>query len=137
PPAKSRDLNKRRRWAIKRLLGVLDEFWFREAPAERLAMLRILMGMFAFCLVAGNYFMWSEIGYTNPDLFKPVGVVSILSQPLAPVVNQVLLIGTLLLGVPFVLGWRYRITGPAFAVFLLWVISYRLSWSMIYHSMHL
>jgi len=53
------------------------------------------------------------------------------------VVNQVLLIGTLLLGVLFVLGWRYRITGPAFAAFLLWVISYRLSWSMIYHSMHL
>src|SRR5207253_8245173 len=128
---------KRRRWAIKRLLSVLDEFWFGEAPAERLAMLRILIGMFAFCLVAGNYFMWLAIGYTSPDLFKPVGVVSILSQPLAPVVNQVLLIGTLLLGVLFILGWRYQITGPAFAAFLLWVISYRLSWSMIYHSMHL
>jgi len=100
-------------------------------------MLRILIGMFAFCLVASNYFMWSAIGYTSTDLFKPVGVVSVLSQPLAPVVNQVLLIGTLLLGVLFVLGWRYRITGPAFAAFLLWVISYRLSWSMIYHSMHL
>jgi len=100
-------------------------------------MLRILLGMFAFCLVAANYFIWSAIGYTSPELFKPVGVVSILSQPLAPVVNQVLLIGTLLLGVPFILGWRYQITGPAFSAFLLWVISYRLSWSMIYHSMHL
>src|SRR5438105_1262304 len=100
-------------------------------------MLRIFIGMFAFFLVAGNYFIWSAIGYTSPDLFKPVGVVSILSQPLASVVNQVLLIGTLLLGVLFILGWRYQITGPAFAAFLLWVISYRLSWSMIYHSMHL
>ena len=70
-------------------------------------MLRILLGMFAFCLVAANYFMWSAIGYTSPELFKPVGVVSILSQPLAPVVNQVLLIGTLLLGVLFILGLRF------------------------------
>lgn len=122
---------------MKRLLRVLDHFWFGEAPAERLAMLRILIGTFALCLVAGNYFMWSKIGYTSPDLFKPLGVVSLLSQPLPPVVNQVLLICTVLLGVSFVLGWRYRITGPAFGTFLLWVISYRLSWSMVYHSMHL
>src|SRR5215472_4790961 len=64
PRVKSRQRNKRRRWAIKRVLRVLEEFWFGEAPAERLAMLRILIGMFAFCLVASNYFMWSAIGYT-------------------------------------------------------------------------
>ena len=122
---------------MKRLLSEFSESWFQGAPAERLAMLRILVGIFAVCLVGSNLLMWTRIGYTSPDLFKPLGVVSILSQPLPPAVNQILLICTVVLGVPFILGWRYRITGPAFAVLLLWVISYRLSWSMVYHSMHL
>lgn len=121
---------------MKRLFRLFDQFWFPQAPAERLAMLRILVGIFAYCLVAANYIQWVEIGRTALVLFKPVGVVALLSRPLPPVVNQVLLIATLLLGIPFILGWRYRFTGPAFAALLLWVISYRLSWSMIYHSMH-
>lgn len=122
---------------MKRLLSEFRESWFQGAPAERLAMLRILVGIFAVCLVGSNLSMWTQIGYTTPELFKPLGVVSLFHQPLPPVVNQVLLVCTVLLGVPFILGWRYRITGPAFALLLLWVISYRLSWSMVYHSMHL
>lgn len=122
---------------MKRILSEFGSSWFEAAPAERLAMLRILVGIFAVCLVGSNLFMWTQIGYTQTDLFKPLGVVSLLHQPLPPVVNQVLLICTVLLGVPFILGWRYRIIGPAFALLLLWVISYRLSWSMVYHSMHL
>lgn len=34
----------------------------------------------------------------------------------------------------FVLGWRHRFTGPLFAALLLWTISYRNSWSMIFHN---
>jgi len=122
---------------MKRLLGVLDKFWFTEAPPTRLALLRILIGGYAFCLVAANYSHWVKIGHSSPALFAPVGPVTLLSRPLPPVVSQALIVAALVANILFLLGWRHRFTGPAFAALLLWVISYRLSWSMIYHSMHL
>ena len=122
---------------MKRLLRVLDQFWFPEAPPARLGVLRVLVGIYAFCLVAGNYAKWVKIGRTSPALFAPVGPVALLSRPLPPAVSHALIVAALVANVLFLLGWRYRFTGPAFAALLLWVISYRLSWSMIYHSMHL
>ena len=122
---------------MKRFFRTLNEFWFVEAPAERLAVLRILIGAYTFWLVATHYFMWVEIGYSSPDLFQPVGVVGVLDKPLPPVINHALIIATLAANVLFVLGWRHRFMGPLFAALLLWIISYRLSWSMIYHSMNL
>ena len=41
---------------------------------------------------------------------------------------------TLVANVAFILGLRHRYTGPLFAGLLLWVLSYRNSWSMIYHN---
>jgi hypothetical protein len=82
--------------------------------------------------------MWVDIGYeSSPDVFAPVGVVGILSQPLPGVVNHALVIAALVANALFVLGWRHRLTGPVFAVLWMWVLSYRQSWSMIYHSMNL
>ena len=93
---------------MNRLLRLLYEFWFPEAPAARLAVLRILVGIFTFCLVAANYFKWVEIGSTSPALFKPVGVVAVLSQPLPPGVNQILIVATLIANILFLLGWRHQ-----------------------------
>jgi predicted DCC family thiol-disulfide oxidoreductase YuxK len=36
--------------------------------------------------------------------------------------------------VAFILGWQYRWTGPAFGLLLLVLLSYRNSWSMLYHN---
>ena len=63
---------------MKRLLRGINEFWFREAPAERLAVLRILIGAYTFWLVATHYSMWVKIGHSSPELFAPVGVVALL-----------------------------------------------------------
>jgi hypothetical protein len=122
---------------MKRLLARLDAFWFPEAPAARLAVLRMLIGAFALSLVGQHYDQWVQIGSSSPGLFQPVGVVALLRHPLPPQVNEALIVATLVANVLFILGWRHRITGPLFAALLLWTISYRLSWSMIYHSMHL
>ncbi|MGH8009427.1 MAG: hypothetical protein ACREQ3_20750 [Candidatus Binatia bacterium] len=119
---------------MKRLLRLLDDFWFAEAPASRLATLRVLIGAYALYYVGTRYSMLVEVGGTRPSLFDPVGVAAFLDQPLAPVVFQVLVIATLVANVAFLLGWQYRYAGPAFAVLLLWVLCYRNSWSMIYHS---
>ena len=50
-----------------------------------------------------------------------------------PAVFEALLVGTLIVGVAFVLGWRFAWSGPLFAALLLLAVSYRNSWSMIYH----
>jgi hypothetical protein len=123
---------------MTRISGVLARFWFAEAPAARLAMLRILIGAYAFWLTATHYNMWVGIGYeSSPAVFAPVGVVGLLSHPLPGVVNHALLVAVLVANALFVLGWRHRVTGPVFALLWLWVLSYRQSWSMIYHSMNL
>jgi len=122
---------------LKRLYRLVDDFWFAPAPAARLALLRILIGAFAFYLVMDHYSMWVRIGSTSASLFEPVGVVAILDQPLPPGVFQALVIACLVANVLFILGWRHRWTGPVFAALLLWVLCYRNSWSMIYHSANL
>ena len=40
-------------------------------------------------------------------------------------------------GIAFTAGWRFRVSGPAFAVLLLWVTSYQNSWGQIFHTENL
>lgn len=122
---------------MTRLLRLLDGFCFPAAPPARLAVLRIVIGAFALYLTADHFSSWVKTGETSATLFEPVGVVAVLSAPLPPAVFQGMIVGCLVLNAAFVLGWRFRVTGPAFAVVLLWVLTYRNSWSMIYHSANL
>ena len=112
----------------------LHRYWFDEAPADRLAVLRVLVGGFALWYLWTRYGMLLEIGRTDPALFDPVGLAYLLEGPIPPVAFQVLVLATLALNVAFVLGWRFRVTGPLFAVLVIAVLSYRNSWGMIYHS---
>src|SRR5262249_22010409 len=135
---------------MKLVSRLLNWFWFPEAPATRLAMVRILVGAFALYLVAEHYTSWVKIGRTNAALFEPVGIIALfdkgqhkllelgfdpggivtaIGMPHPPEVFQGLLIACLVANVVFILGWRHRYTGPLFAVLLLWVLSYRNSWS--------
>jgi hypothetical protein len=122
---------------MTRLGRLLDWFWFTEAPASRLALVRIAIGAFALYLTAEHYSAWVKIGRTSETLFEPVGVVNVLDGPLPPEVFQGLLIACLAANVVFMLGWRHRFTGPIFAALFFWVLSYRNSWTMIYHSANL
>ena len=119
---------------MKKLIHNLDKFWFTEAPATRLATLRIIIGAYALIYLAPRYEMFLEIAQTSPVQFEPVGIIGLLLAPLPVAVYQVLVILTLAANVAFLLGWRHRITGMAFAFLLLFVLSYRNSWTMIFHS---
>ncbi len=110
---------------------------FPTAPAARLAALRIVLGLAA----------WSYVVARLPDLvgvarlpgwqFKPVGPVALLGAPLPGALVVALVVLSIALGAGFVAGWRWRITGPGFAAVLLWVISYRNSWGMTFHTENL
>jgi len=78
--------------------------------------------------------MFSQIGRSPATLFEPVGLATFLDGPLPPHVFDYLLIAALCANVLFILGWLYRITGPAFGILLLLVLTYSNSWTMIYHS---
>lgn len=112
----------------------LTDFWFAPAPATRLAAVRILVGLFALWHMIPRYEMHLSVAGTSADLLAPVGAASILISPMPVVAFQALLLLTYVLGAAFTLGWRYSITGPAYGLLLWFVLCYRNSWSMIYHS---
>ena len=122
-------MSEGRRW--------LERFWFCPAPAARLALLRILIGGYALWYVGQRYSMFIGIAGSRKSLFEPVGVAALLDGPISPALLRAILGVTITLNVAFIAGFRFRVVGPLFAGFLLFVLSYRNSWSMIYHSQNL
>ncbi len=112
----------------------LNDIWFPLLSPSRLAAIRILAGLFALWYIGSRYSMLLKIASADAGLFQPVGVVSWLSEPLPLMWFQGLIVFTLVANLAFVLGWQYRIAGPAFGLGLLVLLCYRNSWSMIYHS---
>jgi len=78
--------------------------------------------------------MLQEISRTDPELFRPVGMARPLVRPGHPRSSGPPRSAWWRPTSPFVLGWRHRVSGPLFAALLLWTISYRNSWSMVFHS---
>ena len=116
------------------MLRRLDRFWFQAAPASRLALIRILVGTYALAYLLDRFVPFGRIAESSPSLFEPAGPVPLfLTAPMSADAFRVLLALTIAANVAFLAGWCYRLNGPLFAVLLLWVLSYRNSWGMIYH----
>ena len=115
----------------------LQRWWFAPVPAERLAMLRVLTGTFALIYLIAQ--AAPLLGYaTFPDhRFAPVGVVRLLTEPLAVWIHYVLFGLTLSSCVLFAVGAWFRISGPVFASCLFWLLSYRNSWGLVFHTENL
>ena len=108
--------------------------WFAPAPAERLALLRQMVGLFcAIYLLIRFGYLWS-FGDLPAGQFAPIGVLSWLDSPLAPALYRVFLIATVALSVPFTLGLAHRWLAPVFAVLLWVVLTYSNSWGTILHT---
>lgn len=120
---------------VDRLLDRLGRYWLAPMPPERLATLRILGGLFAWIYVTARLPHFGD--FTRLAEFRPVGLVTLLTEPLPPIATWAIAIATCLLGFGFTLGWRFRLTGPLFAAALLWVTSYASSWGMIFHTENL
>jgi hypothetical protein len=119
------------------MLARLDRFWFAPAPALRLAALRVLIVAFGlFWLIALAPMLFGVYRFPT-EQFEPVGVVSLLAAPLGLAATAVIHGLTVVLGIAALLGWRYRVTGPLYALGLLWIASYRNSWGMVFHTENL
>ncbi len=115
----------------------LLDWWQRPVPAGRLAALRVLVGAFAvvFLLVRGRSL--AGVGGFPSEQFEPVGLASLLAQPLPPAVVTASVVLAIASGLGFTVGAWFKVTGPVFALLLLWVTTYRCSWGMVFHTENL
>lgn len=108
----------------------IDSWIFSAAPPERLAVFRILLGLFATgYLVARLPEFLAVAGWTNG--FEPVGVLWFMTGPLPSAAYTSLVLLTVALGVGFASGIGFRYFGPTFAISLLIVATYRSSWGRL------
>ena len=105
-----------------------------EAPAERLAAVRVLVGAFAVVYLGLRIpHLASYVSFSSRN-FQPVGVMSALEQPPPALAVYLLIALTWTAALAFALGWRFRVTGPAAGFLLLVTLSYANSWGQIFHT---
>ena len=108
-----------------------------EAPARRLAVVRILVGAYAVVFVAIRSWHWLDVSRLPERRFDPVGVLGWLTGPLSTGLVAALSLVALAAGIAFVTGWHYRYTAPLFAGLLLVLTTYGNSWGQILHTENL
>lgn len=118
-------------------MTAFDRWYLRDAPPERIAVLRILVGLFALIYTSVRLpDLWGYSDFSD-SRFRPVGVTGVLDLPLSPTVWHALLIGTIALSVAFTVGWKYRMVAPVFAVALLFETTYHDSFGQLFHTENL
>ena len=102
------------------------------APPERLAMLRILTGVFSLAYLLIRLPVFVQLTERESG-FDGVGPAVLLSGPLPDGVVLATIALTLGAGLAYTIGWRFRWLGPVFAVGFLALGSYRGSWGQLLH----
>jgi HTTM domain len=113
--------------------GRADAWLFAAAPAERLAVLRILTGCFAVVYLLVRFPAFAALRDADAGRLDPVGALWLLDGPLPDGVLVGLLVVAVVAGTAFTAGAWFRISGPAFALTLLALTTYRSSWGQLLH----
>ena len=119
--------------AATTVAGRADTWLFAAAPAERLALLRILTGCFAVVYLLVRFPAFAALSDADAGRLDPVGALWLLDAPLPDGVLIGLLVVAVVAGTAFTAGAWFRITGPAFALTLLALTTYRSSWGQLLH----
>ena len=99
--------------------------------------MRILMGAYGAGFAAVRLPHHLDLARLEVRRFEPIGIWSALSSPLPVWVVLVLGLASVATGVMATVGWRYRLSGPAFAMFMLALITYGNCWGQVLHTEHL
>ncbi|MEJ7583085.1 MAG: HTTM domain-containing protein [Acidimicrobiales bacterium] len=110
-----------------------DDWLFAAAGPERLAMMRILVGLFSLTYLAVRLRSFLALADAPPSRFAPVGVLGLLDAPVPRGAVVAIVIGSVALGIAFLAGAWFRVSGPAFALSLLVASTYRSSWNQLLH----
>ncbi len=113
----------------------LPGWWTAPADPRLLAAARQLTCGFALAYLLVRLPALIGVRHLPAERFDPVGPVGVLLD--APLGGSAVLGAAALAvgsGLAATAGWRYRITGPIFALALLWVLTYRHSWGVVLHT---
>ena len=121
---------------MKKMIKRVSDWLFAPAPAERLAAIRILVGLFAFAWVTTRLVEIHRVAALSRG-FRPSGLVRIFDAPLPPSLVLAIGIATSVLLALFTLGIAYRVIAPIAAVALTFTLCYRNSWGMPFHTENL
>lgn len=113
---------------------MLTRWWLQPAPAARLALARILVGIAAVIALALRFEDWTRPNSSDAVHFVPVGIARLLSAPLPPAWSLGIGITAIVLGLAFTFGIAFRFLAPLFAATLLFTFSYQSSWGVIFHT---
>ncbi len=116
-----------------RLLPLRPGFGAR-VPASRLGLTRLLIGGYTAVYLLRRRKMFHDVVRTDPILFNPVGPVRVLDKPVSPVVADRLNDAAVVTTALFALGAGHPVISRVHGALLTWTLSYRNSWSMIFHS---
>ena len=115
------------------LLRRADAWFFEPAPAERLAVLRILVGAFSVVYLIVRLPAFLVLAGADPARFEPVGLLAAFDRAVSPVAWRALVAAAVVLGIAYTVGLLFRVTGPLFALALLVLCTYRSSWGQLLH----
>jgi hypothetical protein len=123
--------------ALLRLGRCVDAHVRAPLPPERLASLRILVGLFAtiFLIIRSGYLL--DVSRLPASRFEPVGPLWFLDRPLPVGLVVGLLLVAIVTGVAFVVGWHHRVVAPVFGGLLLLLTTYDNSWQHVAHTENL
>jgi hypothetical protein len=103
-------------------------------PAARPGLVRVLIGGYTLQHILSRRGLLRGLARSKPELFAPVGPVRMLARPLPPAVADALNDATVASTALFTLGIGGSVVARLHAALLTWTLSYRNSWSMVFHS---
>lgn len=104
-----------------------------QAPATRLASLRVVVGVFTLIYLLGRSPVFLALGDRPAGDFAGVGVLRWLDAPIDSALLTPIVAVTIIVGICSILGWRYRATSVMFAVGMLLLTTFRGSWGQLLH----
>ncbi|MEX0847074.1 MAG: hypothetical protein WD023_04775 [Ilumatobacteraceae bacterium] len=107
--------------------AVIDRWFMQPAPAVRLAVFRIMIGVFSATYLLARLPTLLAMGDETNLQWDPVGGLWWLATPLPQWAVRGAVFMTIALAVAFAAGVGFRMIGPAFAIALLFVTTYRSS----------
>lgn len=119
------------------LISRLSSWYFAPAPAVRLALFRVAVGLYAAGWSLARLPAHLDLADRPAARWDPVGPWALLDAPPADAVVVALALAAPLAGIALAVGWWHRVVGPVVAVVLLGLTALASSFGQVFHTENL